>query len=124
MSRIVQAVPVSRRTVAVLGVTSLAGRMMLCWPLLLQPDAGERTDPPVLCLLLLPLVLVVVLAEMSEGGMDARVLAILGVLAAINGVLRGLSAGTAGLELVFFLLVLGARVFGPGFGFVLGSMSL
>ncbi len=31
----------------------------------------------------------VVLAEVSEGGMDARVLAILGVLSAINAVLRG-----------------------------------
>lgn len=124
MNRIVQAVPVGRRTVAVLGVTSVAGLMMLCWPLLLQPEAGARTDPPFLFLLLIPLMLVVVLAEMSEGGMDARVLAILGVLAAINGVLRGVSAGTAGLELIFFLLVLGARVFGPGFGFVLGSMSL
>ena len=28
--------------------------------------------------------------------------------------------GTAGIETVFFLLVLGGRVFGPGFGFVLG----
>ncbi len=75
-------------------------------------------------MLLLPLMLMVVLAEMSEGGMDARVLAILGVLAAINGVLRGISAGTAGIELVFFLLILGARVFGAGFGFVLGTLSL
>lgn len=124
MSRVVAALPVGRRTAAVLGVTSLAGLMMLCWPLLLDPGAGERVDPPFLFLLLLPLMLVVVLAEMSEGGMDARVLAILGVLAAINGVLRGVSAGTAGLELVFFLLILGGRVFGPGFGFVLGTLSL
>ena len=38
--------------------------------------------------------------------------------------LRGLSAGTGGIELVFFLLILGGRVFGPGFGFVLGCTSL
>ena len=37
-------------------------------------------DPPFLFLALLPLVIVVVLAEFSEGGMDARVLAVLGVL--------------------------------------------
>nr|WP_110206063.1 ECF transporter S component [Nocardioides daejeonensis] len=123
-SRSVAALPVGRRTALVLGVASLAGLMMLCWPLLLEPGEGSRLDPPFLFLLLLPLVLVVVLAEMSEGGMDARVLAILGVLAAINGVLRGISAGTAGLELVFFLLILSARVFGAGFGFVLGAMSL
>ena len=34
------------------------------------------------------------------------------------------SAGTAGIELVFFLLILAGRVFGPGFGFVLGCTSL
>ena len=56
--------------------------------------------------------------------MDSKVLAMLGVLTAINVVMRGLSAGMAGIELVFFLLILGGRVFGPGFGFVLGCTSL
>ncbi|MGL5823972.1 MAG: ECF transporter S component, partial [Nocardioides sp.] len=64
------------------------------------------------------------LAELSEGGMDSRALALLGVLTAINAVLRGVSAGTAGVELVFFLLILAGRVYGPGFGFVLGCTSL
>ncbi|WGX99434.1 ECF transporter S component [Nocardioides sp. L-11A] len=98
---------------------------MLAWPLLLDvPADAERVDPPFLFLLLLPVILGVVLAEMSEGGMDARVLAVLGVLSAVNAVLRLASAGTAGLELVFFLLILGGRVFGAGFGFVLGCTSL
>ncbi|OLP53185.1 ECF transporter S component, partial [Salmonella enterica subsp. enterica serovar Javiana] len=48
----------------------------------------------------------------------------LGVLSAVGAALRPLGAGTAGLETVFFLLVLGGRVFGPGFGFVLGSTTL
>jgi energy-coupling factor transport system substrate-specific component len=52
------------------------------------------------------------------------VLAVLGVLSAVNAVLRGLSPGTAGVELVFFVLILAGRVFGPGFGFVLGCTSL
>ena len=56
--------------------------------------------------------------------MDSRVLAILGVLSAVNAILRVLSAGTAGVEFVFFLLILAGRVFGPGFGFVLGCTSL
>ena len=99
--------------------------MMLGWPLLLDvPDASARVDPPFIFLALLPLVIVVVLAEFSEGGMDARVLAVLGVLSAVNAILRGLGAGTAGIELVFFLLILAGRVFGPGFGFVLGCTSL
>ena len=51
-------------------------------------------------------------------------LAILGVLSAVNALMRALGAGTAGIELVFFLLILAGRVFGPGFGFVLGCTSL
>ena len=56
--------------------------------------------------------------------MDSRTLAILGVLTAINAVMRGISAGTAGVELVFILMVLGGRVFGAGFGFVFGCTTL
>ncbi|WP_218877119.1 ECF transporter S component [Nocardioides marinisabuli] len=98
--------------------------MMLVWPLLLQVPEGTRVDPPFLFLALLPVVVAVVLAEVSEGGLDARVLAVLGVLSAVNALARAISPGIAGVELVFFLLVLGGRVFGPGFGFVLGCTSL
>ena len=119
------AVPIGLRSGALLAVTSAIGAMMLSWPLFLQVDPGaDRVDPPFLFLALLPLVVAVVLAELSEGGIDSRVLAILGVLTAVNAILRLLSAGTAGLELVFFLLILGGRVFGPGFGFVLGCLSM
>jgi energy-coupling factor transport system substrate-specific component len=118
------AVPLRPRSMAVLAAASVAGLMMLVWPLLVRAPDGARIDPPFLFLALLPLVVVVVLAEFSEGGMDARVLAILGVLSAINAVMRALSAGVAGVELVFFLLILAGRVFGPGFGFALGCTSL
>ncbi len=120
-----RAIPLAPRSRIVLGIASLAGLMMLCWPLLVRvPEGGSGISPPFLFLLLLPVVIAVVLAEISEGGMDARVLAILGVLSAINALMRLLSAGTAGIELVFFLLILSGRVFGPGFGFVLGCTSL
>ena len=112
------------RTALVLAVASLAGLMMLVWPLLVRVPEHAPVDPPFLFLALLPLVIAVMLAEVSEGGMDPRVLAILGVLSAANALLRGISAGTAGVELVFFLLILAGRVFGPGFGFVLGCTSL
>ena len=118
------ALPIGLRTAAVLAVASAAGLMMLCWPLLLHAEPGQRVEPPFLFLVLLPVVVVVVLADLAEGGMDARVLAVLGVLSAVNAVLRGLGAGTAGMELIFFLLVLGGRVFGAAFGFALGCTSM
>ena len=127
MSRDDVAVRIGRRSALVLTVASVAGLVMFVWPLLLGVDpngSGARSDPPYVFLLLLPLLVVVVVAELSEGGMDSKVLAMLGVLTAVNAALRALGAGVAGLELVFFLLVLGGRVFGPGFGFLLGATSM
>jgi energy-coupling factor transport system substrate-specific component len=69
-------------------------------------------------------VLVVVHLVLGEGGMDVKAVALLGLLSAVGAVLRPLSAGTAGVELVFTVLVLGGRVLGPGFGFALGSTTL
>ncbi|SDT17498.1 energy-coupling factor transport system substrate-specific component [Nocardioides scoriae] len=113
------------RSAAVLAAASLAGLLMFCWPLLVRVRVDADTvQPPFVFMLLLPVVIVVCLAELTEGGMDSKVLAMLGVLTAVNAVLRGLSAGIAGVELVFFLLVLAGRVFGAGFGFVLGCTSL
>ena len=48
----------------------------------------------------------------------------LGVLSAMGAAVRPLGAGTAGIETVFFLLIIAGRVFGPGFGFVLGNTAL
>jgi energy-coupling factor transport system substrate-specific component len=118
------AVPLGLRSSLVLGVASVAGLMMLCWPLLVDVPPEQHLQPPFFFLGLLPLVILVVIAEVSEGGMDSRVLALLGVLSAANALIRMLGAGTAGIELVFFLLILAGRVFGPGFGFVLGCTSL
>jgi len=118
------AVPLGRRSGVILTVASVAGLMMLVWPLLVRNPDGGQIGPPFVFLALLPVVIVVVLAEVTEGGLDPRVLAVLGVLSAVNAVLRGLSPGTGGVELVFFVLILAGRVFGPGFGFVLGCTSL
>lgn len=118
-------IPVGRRSAAVLALASLTGLLMFTWPLFVVPPEGANTvTPPFVFLLLLPVVVLVVVAELSEGGIDSKALAVLGVLTAINAALRTLGAGVAGVELVFFLLVLAGRVFGPGFGFALGCTSL
>jgi energy-coupling factor transport system substrate-specific component len=113
------------RSALVLGLASVAALVMFTWPLLLDPPEGaDQVGPPFIFLALLPVVVVVVLAELSEGGLEAKSLAMLAVLTAVNAALRSLGAGLAGIELVFFLLVLAGRVFGPAFGFVLGCTSL
>ena len=109
-----------------LALASFAGAIAFAWPLLRVPadGIGHATDAPLVFLILLPILVLVVLAEISTGGIDSKALAMLGVLAAIGAALRPLGAGTAGIETTFFLLVLAGRVFGPGFGFVLGSTTL
>ncbi|MCC5950958.1 MAG: ECF transporter S component [Acidimicrobiia bacterium] len=110
----------------VLGVVSLIGAAMFAWPLLLQPpdEFAHTSDAPFVFVLILPMLLAVVLSEVHRGGLDTKALAMLGVLSAIGAVLRPMGAGTAGIELVFFLLVLAGRVYGPGFGFVLGCTTM
>ncbi|ROP35438.1 ECF transporter S component [Saccharothrix texasensis] len=114
------------RATLALAVAAAISVVAFGWPLLVSADAGiaQGATAPWTFALLLPLVLAVVLAEISEGGLDAKAVAMLGVLSALGAAIRPLGAGTAGIETVFFLLVLGGRVFGPGFGFVLGNTML
>jgi len=106
-------------------VALVVGAVAFCWPLFLNPSSGL---PPILAplvfALVLPMLLAVLLTELSSGRMDVKTLAMLGVLAAVGTVLRPLSAGTAGFELVFFLLILAGRAYGAGFGFALGAITL
>ncbi|MGI8614920.1 MAG: ECF transporter S component [Nocardioidaceae bacterium] len=118
---------IRHRSAAVLAVASAGGLAMFCWPLLASgtPDGlAHRTDAPFVFVLVLPLLVAIVLAEILDGGLDAKAVAMLGVLSAVNAALRPIGGGTAGVETVFFLLVLAGRVFGAGFGFVLGCTSL
>ena len=120
------AVVLRPRSVLALVAASAVGFIGFTWPLLMAPtsDLAHSTDAPFVFALILPLTVAVVLAELADGGIDAKAVAMLGVLAAIGAALRPLGAGTAGLETVFFLLILGGRVFGPGFGFALGALTL
>lgn len=56
--------------------------------------------------------------------LHSRRLALLGVLAALNSVIRLLGAGVAGMETVFALVIISGYVFGARFGFLLGSLSI
>ncbi len=107
-------------------LAAAASLLAFAWPLFTSAgSAFAQTDvAPLLFALILPLVGAVAVAEVAGGGLDAKTVAMLGVLSALGAALRPLGAGTGGVELVFFLIVLGGRVFGPGFGFLLGSTTL
>jgi len=114
------------RAAATLAATSLVGLVAFLWPFLAQPGSGlsHNADAPWLFVLLIALLAALVVAELSDGGLDAKTVAVLGVLAAAGGALRVLGAGTAGLEPMFFLLVVAGRVLGRGVGFVLGALAV
>lgn len=114
------------RTGVVLGLVSAVGLLAFVWPFIVAPESGlaHSTDGPWLFVALVPLLLMVMAAEVSEGGLDAKAVAMLGVLAAVGAGLRVLGAGMAPLEPLFFLLVVAGRAFGPTFGFVFGNLAL
>ncbi|MFC7308518.1 ECF transporter S component [Streptomyces monticola] len=122
-----RAVRLGPKSVAALLLVSAIGVAAFGWPLLADTGSGvtaHAQDAPWLFAALLPLLVGVVAATIAESGLGAKAVAMLGVLAAVGAALRPLGAGTAGLEPMFFLMVLAGRVLGPGFGFVLGSVTM
>ena len=119
------AIRLHARSAVAVGLAAFLGLVAFLWPFVIAPGRIGATDTaPIMFGLVLLLVLAVLVAEIAEGGIDAKALAMLGVLSAVNAALRPLGAGTAGIETVFFLLVLAGRALGPGFGFTLGCTSL
>ncbi|MEV0636010.1 ECF transporter S component [Streptomyces sp. NPDC050619] len=122
-----RAVRLGPRSVAALVLVSAVGVAALGWPFLAPPASqvsAHAQDAPWLFAGLLVLLVAVVAATISESGLGPKAVAMLGVLAATGAALRPIGAGTAGLEPMFFLMVLSGRVLGPGFGFVLGSVTM
>ncbi|MDO8731825.1 MAG: ECF transporter S component [Actinomycetota bacterium] len=121
------AVRIGRRSLLAILATSIVGGIAFTWPLFAAQDStavAHANDAPWLFALVVPLLLAVVLAQFTDGGMDAKAVALLGVLAAVVSAMRPLGGGAAGLEPIWVILVLGGRALGPGFGFSLGAVSL
>jgi energy-coupling factor transport system substrate-specific component len=117
------------RSTFALVVASAFGVLAFGWPFLLHNHGGNvntahTSDAPWIFAIVLPLLLMVVLAEIADGGMDAKAIALLGVLAACGAALRPLGIAATGASPVFFLLIPAGRVLGRGFGFVLGMLTL
>ncbi|MEU3251728.1 ECF transporter S component [Streptomyces sp. NPDC006997] len=122
-----RAVRLGPRSLAALALVSAVGVAAVGWPFLVPPEsqvAAHAKDAPWLFAGLLVLLVAVVAATIAESGLGPKAVAMLGVLAATGAALRPVGAGTAGIEPMFFLMVLSGRVLGPGFGFVLGSVTM
>jgi energy-coupling factor transport system substrate-specific component len=126
-ARTPRAVRLGLKSLLAIVLASAVGIIAFIWPLVASPDSSavaHANDAPVLFAIVVPVLLLVVLAQVNDGGMDAKSIAMLGVLSAVIAALRPLGGGTAGLEPIWVVLILGGRALGPGFGFCLGSISL
>ena len=127
LARAPQAVRLGRPSQVAIALTTLIGLVAFAWPLLATPGstaAAHSVDAPALFAIVMPLLLLIVLAQVNDGGMDAKSIAMLGVLSAVICALRPLGGGAVGVEPIWAVLILGGRALGPGFGFCLGSISL
>lgn len=99
--------------------TSIISLLGFIWPFL---DATNRSTT--FFWLATPVALLLLLALIGQARMDAKSLALLAVLSSIIAALRPLGAGAAGIEPMWFLLILASYVFGASFGFLLGAFSM
>ncbi|MCB1254810.1 MAG: ECF transporter S component [Austwickia sp.] len=109
-----------------LALLTLIGLAAFGWPFLVSAPVGAShgQDAPWLFAALVGLSGAVVLAEQGSRRLDAKSVAMIGVIAALGGAMRVLSAGVAGLEPMFFVVVLAGRVLGARLAFLTGALSL
>ena len=82
----------------------------------------HSTDAPLLFAAVAALCMLLVVADLTNGALTSKSLAVLAVLSALAAVLRTITL-PAGANLYFFLVILGAYAFGPRLGFLLGALS-
>jgi energy-coupling factor transport system substrate-specific component len=114
---------------AVLAIASVIGLASFLYPFFVPQQSegfavsAHSQDALLIFVVLVVLCLGAVVSSLSAGMMNAKLIAVLGVLTAANAVLRGIP-GPAGFTLVFLLPILCGYVYGPTFGFLLGVFSL
>jgi len=107
---------------AVLTLASLISAAGFLWPFFYNGQSLPRTQLFFWAALSVAFFLVII--QISNSALDAKSVALLGVLSALIAALRPLGAGAVGIEPMWFILILSARVFGPSFGFILGLTSM
>jgi energy-coupling factor transport system substrate-specific component len=118
---------------AILAVVSLVGVAAFAYPFFQPRTLASTTvgatahaqDAPLIFVALVVLSLGTVIGNMvgGTGGLNTKMIAVLGVLTAINAVLRAVP-GPSGFSAMYTLPILTGYCFGSTFGFLLGALSL
>ncbi len=113
---------------------TLSGLLVLLYPFFL-PVATQQTgfgtlrtnELPFMMTFLLALCLVVLLFEAQDQMVNTKLIALLGILVAINSALRFIETavpGPGGFTPIFFLIILVGYVFGGRVGFLMGALTM
>lgn len=113
---------------AIMASTSAIGLAAFGYPFFLSaPAAGGASahagDAPLIFGVLTPLLLLLILAELGSRRVTAKMIAALGVLTAVNTVLR-VPVGIGDSPSFFFLPILLGYTYGGRFGFLVGALSV
>ena len=108
----------SAATLLLVSAVSLLGFL---WPFFVTSNSSA---PQWIFLACAPIALLLFFAKVSTGDLDAKSVALLALLSALIAAVRPLGTGAVGIEPMWFILILSARVFGPAFGFLLGALSM
>lgn len=117
-----------RAGTALLTLSALFGLGLFVYPFFVRAQSSARLlEMPFTLTVLLLLCLLILLYEAQSAVGDPRLTALLGMLVAINAVLRFAEnsiPGPGGFSPVFFLIVLVGYVFGARMGFLMGALTL
>ncbi len=115
-------------------LTSLIGVVAFLYPFWMPALAQANSmglahsgDAPLMLTLLVGLSFAVLLLEVQDQAINAKSVALLGVLVAINSVLRFMEVAVpvpGGFSPIFLLIVLSGYIFGGRFGFLMGTLTL
>lgn len=113
---------------------TISGVLVLLYPFFLTEPAAQAGygafragEMPMMMTLLLGLCLLVLILEAQGPLLNTKLIALLGVLVAINSALRFLETaipGPGGFTPIFFLIILVGYVFGGRVGFLMGALTL
>ena len=110
-----------RTTAVAAALASVVGALLFLWPFVggHLPGAGSTTAVG------LGTAAALLAVEVAARQLDARGLALLAALAAIDAAARAVViTGVGGFSPIFLLILCGGYVFGAGYGFLLGAVSL
>lgn len=114
-------------------LTTLVGAVAFLYPFWLPQVTQEGSnmahagDSALMVTVLVGICFVVLLLEVQREAAGAKSIALLGVLIAINATLRFVEVavpGPGGFSPIFLLIIFGGYIFGGGFGFLLGALTL